>query len=201
MVMDADDGVVVLLAKCAYNIVCALLHLGVGALNCVQLNAAAITTSLNRAYTATTKTNTIVLATHNNNLVARLRLSLQTVALGTITNTTGKHDNLVVGISLIATLLVVLEGEYGTADKWLAKLVAEVTGTIRSLDKNLLGGLVQPFANGQNLFPLLHTCIIHSAQCVALQARIAGHVNSSTSNGHRTNTTTHTVADFTTATS
>ena len=62
-----------------------------------------------------------------------------------------------------------LEGEYRTADEGLAELVAEVAGTVRCLDKNLLGCLIQPLANGQNLLPLLQAGIVLGTDFVALQ--------------------------------
>ena len=169
VVVDADDGVVVFLAKCTNHVVGALLHFGVGALNGVQFDATAVAAGLNGTYTTATKADTIVLATHNYNLVARLGLALQAVALGAVAHTACQHDNLVVGVSFLAALLVVLEGEYRTADEGLAELVAEVAGTVRCLDKNLLGCLIQPLAHGQYLLPLLQTGIVLGADFVALQ--------------------------------
>ena len=47
-----------------------------------------------------------------------------------------------------------LEGEYRSADQRLTELVTEVGGTVRSLDKDLLGSLIQPFAYRQDVLPI-----------------------------------------------
>ena len=170
MVVDADDGVVVLLAQGAYHVVGALLHFGVGTLYGVQLDATAVTAGFHGTYTAATKTDAVVLTTHHHNLVAGLGLAFQTVALCAVAHTACKHDNLVIGISLLTALLVVLESQHRTADEGLAELVAEVAGTVGGLYENLLGSLVQPLAYGQYLFPLLQACIVLGTYSIALQA-------------------------------
>ena len=147
MVVDADNGIDILLAKGTHEVVGTLLHLGVGTLNGIQFDTIAVTACIYRRYRTSAKTDTIVVTTHYNNFVALLWLFLQTVALGAISHTTGKHDNLVVGIAGVA-LLLMLEGEHRTADKRLAELVAEVAGSVGSLDKYLLRCLIQPLAHG-----------------------------------------------------
>ena len=62
----------------------------------------------------------------------------------TVTYTTSQHNDFVVGIFLFALLM--LEGQHRTADKWLAELVTEIRGTVRSLGQNLLWCLIQPLA-------------------------------------------------------
>ena len=47
-----------------------------------------------------------------------------------------------------------LEGEYRSADQWLTELITEVGGTVRSLDQDLLGSLIQPLANRQDILPI-----------------------------------------------
>ena len=58
--------------------------------------------------------------------------SLYGIALVGKTNSTGKHDDFVVG-KLVAIFLV-LKSEERTADERLSELVSEVGSTIRSLD-------------------------------------------------------------------
>ena len=170
VVVDADNGVHLLFAQGTNQVVGTLLHLRVGTLNGIQLNAAAVTTCLNAGYRAAAQTDAVVITTYYNHLVTLLGSTLQAVALGAVTHTAGQHDNLVVGVFLV--LLLMLEGQHRTTDQWLAELVTEVAGTIRSLDKNLLGCLVQPFANGQNLLPLT----------LLLSAGVAGHIDSCSCN-------------------
>ena len=97
------------------------------------------------------KTDSIVVATHDNNLVSWLWLALETVALYAVAYAAGKHDNLVVCIFFIIFLM--FESQYRTTDQWLAELVTEVGSTVRSLDKDLFRSLVQPFANREDIFP------------------------------------------------
>ena len=98
VVVDADNGVHLLFAQGTNQVVGTLLHLRVGTLNGIQLDAAAVSACLNAGYRASAQTDAVVVATHHNNLVALLRRTLQAVALGTVTHTTGQHDNLVIGI-------------------------------------------------------------------------------------------------------
>ena len=152
MVVDAHYRIVILLNQCSHKVVGTLLHLRVGTLHGVELYAVAVTSCVYRRHRATTKTDTVVVTADNDNLVALLRFFLQAVALCAIANTTCKHDYLVVGIFLV--VLLMFESEQRTCDEWLAKLVAEVAGTIRGLDKNLLRALIQPLPYGQYVLPV-----------------------------------------------
>ena len=76
MIVDTNNRIHILLAKSANEVVCTLLHLRVGTLNCVQLNTIAVTTSVNRRYRTTTETDAIVVTTYDNNFIALLRLLL-----------------------------------------------------------------------------------------------------------------------------
>ena len=46
-----------------------------------------------------------------------------------------------------------LESEQRAADEGLTEFVAEIRRTVRSLDKNLRGGLIEPLAGCQVLLP------------------------------------------------
>ncbi len=153
VIVDGDDRILVLLAESADYVISTLLHLRVGTLYGVQLDTARVATCLYGRYGTAAETDAVVLTTHHNNLVAWLRFALQAVALQTVAYAAGQHDNLVVGVLL--ALLLVLEGEHGTADERLAELVAEVGRTVGSLDKYLLRCLVEPLAHGQYLLPSL----------------------------------------------
>ena len=98
MVVDADHGVVVLLAERTHQVVGAFLHLGVGTLHGVQLDAVAIAARVDRRYRAAAQSDAVVVTANHHYLVAFLRLFLQAVALGAIAHATGQHDHLVVGI-------------------------------------------------------------------------------------------------------
>ena len=91
------------------------------------------------------------------------------------------------------------KSKHGTADERLAELVSEVTGTIRSLDENLLWCLIEPLSNGYDILPI--ACDTGDAGCsrfyILLQTRISRHIDCRSCNRPRTDTTTHTVADFT----
>ena len=130
VVVDGDDGVFVFFAECAYDVVRALLHFRIGALHGVQFNAAAVASRLDGTYRAAAQADAVVLATHDDHLVARLRLALEAVTLRTISYTACKHDDLIVGIAFASSHLVVLKCQDRTADKGLSELVAEVGGTV-----------------------------------------------------------------------
>ena len=123
-------------------------------------------------------------------------LALQTVSLGSIAYTTGKHNHLVVSIFL--AILLMLEGEQRTRNQRLTELVAKIARTVRCLDENLLRCLIEPLANWQNILP------IAQGWCTAvvfLQAGISSHIYSRSGNRPRADTTAHTVAYLTTRTS
>ena len=124
VVVDADNRVDIFLAQGAHKVVCTLLHLGVGTLHGVKLDAVAVTAGINRRHAAAAETDAVVVAADNHDLVALLRLLLQAVALRAVADASGKHDNLVVSVLLVAFL--VFESKHGTRDERLAELVAEV---------------------------------------------------------------------------
>ena len=124
VVVNADYGVDVFLAQGTYQIVGALLHLRIGSLHGVQLDAAAVATGVHAGDTASTEPDTIVVATHDDNLVALLRLLLQAVAPCAVAHSASQHDYLVVAVLL--AVLFVLEGKHRTRDERLSELVAEV---------------------------------------------------------------------------
>ena len=188
MVVDRYNGVGVFLTEGTDEIIGAFLHLWVGTLDSVQLNTVAITAGIYGGYTTATQSDAVVVTTDDDNLITLLGLFLQTVTLGTVTDTSGKHDDFVIGV-LGVVLLLVLEGEHRTADQWLSELITEVGGTIRCLDQYLLGSLVQPLTNRQDILPVT---------LVIFYARIRCHIDGCSGNRPGTYTTTHTVTDLTT---
>ena len=128
VIVDRDDRILFLLAQGTDDVVCTLLHLWVGTLYGIQLDARRIASCLNRRNRAAAKTDAVVLTTHYDNLVARLWCALDAVALDAVADTSCKHYHLVVGIFLV--ILLMLEGQHRTADQRLAELVAEVRSTV-----------------------------------------------------------------------
>ena len=153
VVVDGDYGVALLFAEGAHHVVGTLLHLRIGALHGVQLNAAAVATGVNRRYRATAQADAVVVTAQYHHLFASLGCALQAVAARAVAHATGQHDDFIVAIKRFIGVLLVLEGEHRATDQRLAELVAEVAGTVRGLDQNLLRGLVEPFAHGQQLLP------------------------------------------------
>ena len=198
VVVNAHYGVVIFFAECTHQVVGAFLHFGVCALNGIQLNAIAVAAGIYRRHRASTQTNAIVVATDNHHLIAFLGLFLQAVALGTIAHAACQHDHLVVGIlsptCCLRGSLLMLESEYGTADERLTELVSEIRGTVRSLDQYLLRRLIEPLANGQDVFPVACGVVIIG------KARIGRHVDRRTGNRPRACSATHTVANLSTRT-
>ena len=173
VVVDADNGIDFLFAQSTDKVVGTLLHFGVGTLNGIQLDTAAVASGFHAGNTATAQADAIVVSTNHHNLVSLLGSALQAVALGSISHTTGQHDDLVVGIFLGLALFLVFKSEDRAANQGLAKLVSEVRSSVAGLDQNLFRGLVQPFSNGKNLFPFASF----------LGTGIAGHVHRSSCNG------------------
>ena len=75
-----------------------------------------------------------------------------------------------------------LEGQHRTADQRLAELVAEVGSTIRGFDQYLLGRLVEPLANGQDVFPVAGDDRLLGSG-ILLQPRIGSHIDGCAGNG------------------
>ena len=80
-----------------------------------------------------------------------------------------------------------LEGEQRTADQRLTELITEVACTIRCLDQNVGGSLIEPLTRG-------HLCL---PRVRVVQTRISCHIYRSSCNGECTLTTCDTVADLT----
>ena len=187
--MDAHHGVDVFLAEGAHQVVGAFLHLGVGALHGVELNAVGVAAGVDRRHGAAAQADAVVVAAHHHDFVAFLRLFLQAVALGAVAHAAGQHNHLVVGILLV--VLLVLEGEHGTADERLAELVAEVGGSVGGLDENLLGCLVEPLAHGQDVLP---RALGVAVPLVVGETRVGRHVDSGAGDGPGAYAAAHTVA-------
>ena len=98
VVVDGDDGVHLLLAEGAHQVVGALLHLGVGALHGVQLDAVAVAAGVDARHRAAAEADAVVVAADDDHLVALLGLLLQAVALCAVAHAAGEHDHLVVGV-------------------------------------------------------------------------------------------------------
>ena len=110
MVVDADYRVLVVLNECTNQVVSTLLHLRVGTLNSVQLDAVAVTTCIYRRNRTATETDAIVITTYYDHLVALLWLALLIVTLLAVAYTTSEHDYLVV--SILLAVLLVLESKH-----------------------------------------------------------------------------------------
>ena len=95
MVVYRHNGVYIFFAEGTYQVIRTFLHFGVGTLHSIQLNATAVTTSVYRAYRATTQTNAVVVATYHYNLVALFGGTLQAVAFGAIAHTTRMAKSMV----------------------------------------------------------------------------------------------------------
>ncbi len=158
VVVDADNGVDVLLAEGSYEVVGAFLHFRVGALHGIQFDAIGVSSGINGGDGAAAEADAVVVATYDNNFVALLGLLLEAVALGAVTDAAGEHYDLVVGIFLVA--LLVLESEYRAADEGLTELVAEVGCPVGGLDEDLFRCLVEPFSDGQEAFPNAEVLIV-----------------------------------------
>ena len=83
-----------------------------------------------------------------------------------------------------------LECEQRTADQWLTELVTEIARTVRCLDQNIGGSLIEPLTRG-------HLCL---PRVRIVQTRICGHIYRRTRNGECALAACDTVADFTACT-
>ncbi len=172
VVVYRHDGIALVLAHGAYHVGHTLLHLGIGTLHGVELDAVVILAGVDAAHGTAAHTYAVVVAAHHHHFLAGLGRALDGIALGGIAHAAGQHDDLVVGPLPVA--LLVLKGEQRAAHQRLAKLVAEVAGAVGGLDEYLLGCLVQPGA-------WRHGALLPQALC--LGARIAGHVHSCAGQG------------------
>ncbi len=151
VVVYGHHGVCIFLAQRTHHVIYALLHLGIGTLHGIQLHTVAVASGVYRRHRASAQSDAVVVAAHHHNLLSGLGSALYAVAFGAVAHAACHHDNLVVAIDL--AVLLVLERQQRTADQRLSELVAEVARTVRCLDENLFGCLVQPLAHGQYLLP------------------------------------------------
>ena len=124
VVVDGHHGVHVLLTQRTNQVVGTFLHLGIGTLHGIQLNAGRIAAGVHRRDGTSAQPDAIVIAAHDDHLVAFLRSALQAVALRAVAHAAGQHDDLVVAITL--AVLLVLKRQHGTGNQRLPELVAEI---------------------------------------------------------------------------
>ena len=160
MVMNGNHWVDVFLNEGTYEVVSTLLHLRVGTLYGVELNAVAVAAGIYRRNATATESDAIVVTTDDDDVVAGLWFFLQAVSLFAVAHTTGEHDHLVVAIDLTGLLALdrlavgcrggvacgalILKGQQRTCDQRLAELITEVRGTVRRFDEDLLRSLIEP---------------------------------------------------------
>ncbi len=177
VVVDGNDGVGVFFHQGTHQVVGSLLHLRVGTLHGIQLDAVAIATGIYRRHAAATQSDAIVVATDDDDLVTFLRFFLQAVALLAVADAACQHDHLVVGI--LRTLVLTFIREHGTADQRLTELISEVGSTVRGFDQYLFWCLVEPLAHGNDVFPVADNACLGSQLVASLrQARVGSHVDS-----------------------
>ncbi|MPN59825.1 hypothetical protein SDC9_207547 [bioreactor metagenome] len=104
------------------------MHLGVGPLHRIQLNARGIFSRIDRRYGTAAHADAVVVTTQHHHLLAAVGIAFSGIALVGIAHATGKHDYLVVTKLLV--VLGVFKGEYRAADQRLAEFVAKVGGTV-----------------------------------------------------------------------
>ena len=190
MVVNGDNGILVFFNQCTHEVVGALLHFRIGTLHSIQLNAIAIATRVDRRHRSATESDAIVVATDNHHLISFLRFLLQAVALLAIAHAACQHNHLIISVLLLTLLM--FEGKHRARDERLTELITEVAGTVRGLDENLLGRLIEPLANGQQVFPVAQLAVF------GVEARIARHIDCRAGDGPGARTTTHAVANLTT---
>ncbi len=128
VVVNRHDGIVVVFGQCADYVRHTLLHLGVGTLHGIKLNARGILSGLDRRYGSAAHADAIVVTAHHHHGFARFGHTLDGILGGCIAYAAGEHDYLVIGIHL--AVFVMLECEQRTADEGLAIFVAEVRRTV-----------------------------------------------------------------------
>ena len=128
VVVDRDNRVGICFGQCANHVGNTFLHFRVGTLHGIEFDGVVVLSGVDRRHSAAAHTDAVVIATHQHHTFVRLRLALDGIALCSEADTTGKHDNLVVG-KLLAVLLM-LERKHRAADERLAELVTEVGSAI-----------------------------------------------------------------------
>ena len=188
VVMDGNYRVDIFFHEGAHEVVGTLLHLRVGTLHGVELDAIAIASGIDRRDATTTETDAIVVTADDDDVVACLWLFLQTVALLAVADATGEHDHLVIAIDLTGLLAfdglavgrcgcvacgaLIFKGQQRTRDEWLTELITEVRGSVGCFDENLLRRLIKPWTRSDLVFPVASGRVV-----VSLQTWIAGHVD------------------------
>ena len=116
VVVDGDDRIVLALGERTDDVLDTLLHLGVGALDGIELNRTSILPCVHRAHGATAHTDTVVVPTEQDDFFARLGSSLLRITATGIAHTTSEHNDLVeaVGRSILSSF--VLECQHRAAD-------------------------------------------------------------------------------------
>ena len=100
MIVNTNNGVFLTLRKAAHHIQYTFLHFRIGALYRIELNTGGIGTRINATNGATTHTDAVIIATHYYNALTGLRFALNGITLLRVTYTTGKHNHLVVSITI-----------------------------------------------------------------------------------------------------
>ena len=191
VIVDGDYRVDVFLDEGTHEVIGTLLHLRVGALHSVELDAVAVSAGIYRRNATATETDAIVVTADDDDVVAGLWLLLQAVTFLAVAHAAGEHDHLVVAIDLTGLLALdrlavgcgggvargalILKGQQRTGDQRLAELIAEVRGTVGSLDEDLLRCLIEPWTWCDLVLPVASRRVV-----VGLQTRVAGHVDSCT---------------------
>jgi len=82
----------------AHEVVRPFLHLGVGTLHGVQLNAVAVTAGIYRRHGAAAKPDAVIVTAYDHDFVARLWLFLQAVTFFAVAYATCQHDDLIITV-------------------------------------------------------------------------------------------------------
>ena len=114
VVVDGNQRIGLFLTKCAYHVVGAFLHFGVGALYSIQLDATAVASGIYGRYGAAAQTDAIIVSTDDDYFVSCFRSTLQKKKLGTEAYTSGNHNHFVIAINFF--FFFMFESEHGTAD-------------------------------------------------------------------------------------
>src|SRR5690606_11090199 len=112
--------------------------------------------------------------------------AFSTVFLPCRANASGEHNDLVGALRTVA--IFVLESQQASADQKLSKFVAEIRGSSSSTNKNFCGGVIQPFARFDSLFP----------RSTSFQTRVGGDVHRRACEGKRSLSASEAVANFAT---
>ena len=190
VVVDGDDGVVLALGERTDDVLDTLLHLGVRALDGIELDRTSILPCVHRANGAPTHTDAVVISAEEDDFFAWLGSTLLRITAAGIAHTTSKHNDLVEAVGQCGILPFVLKGQHRTADERLTELVPEVARPIRSLRQDLARSLVEPRTRSTVLL----------CRAIYCSARVAGHIDGRPSQGDTGTSASHTVTDLPTRT-